>query len=81
MAMNYAEFKQSILRDKQKLEKGEPPKGVKTCAECNIPLMESVTGNRPLGDGRHLCSDDYFDLWGDYVDAHPIYSPRLSQRG
>jgi len=49
--------------------------GVQRCAVCKIPLQETVTGNRTVGDG-HVCSDCYFDTLSDEIDQHPILMPR-----
>jgi hypothetical protein len=77
MALTYAEFALIVQSDRDKVRRREPPDGVAKCPECAVPLMESVTGNRRLGDGRHVCSDCYFELWGNEIDDHPLLTPQL----
>lgn len=49
------------------------------CTECKIPLQESQTGCREMGDGTYRCSDCYFDAMEDLED-HPILPPRIRRR-
>ena len=48
---------------------------VSSCARCKTWLQESVTGCRSTAEG-HVCSDCYFDAWGDLVEEHAISSPK-----
>ncbi|MEI6987171.1 MAG: hypothetical protein WCK65_13680, partial [Rhodospirillaceae bacterium] len=77
MALNYQEFKQVVKSDREKLKNNVAPAGVAVCADCSIPLRETVTGNRRMGDGRHVCSDCYYKPWGDHIDNFPILTPWL----
>ena len=52
------------------------PVGIKGCDGCGIPLQESVTGNRRLKSGRFLCSDCYFEEFGDFLEKNPISAYR-----
>lgn len=81
MALTYSQFLQVLERDQEKLARGEAPDGVLTCPDCGVPLMESLTGNRPMGDGTHLCSDCYFERWGQEIDVYPISAPRRVRGG
>lgn len=72
MGMSPAEFRKALAHDVDALKGGQAPAGVFACADCKVPLQETVTGNRPCTDGRHLCSDCYFDGFGHELDAHPI---------
>jgi len=56
-------------------EKGARRPEVSSCAYCKTWLQESVTGSRPTADGN-VCSDCYFEAWGDLVEQHPISSPK-----
>ena len=47
-----------------------------TCAKCDTPLRESVTGCRKLSNGEFNCSDCYFEDFGDAIEAFPIVPPR-----
>lgn len=76
MALTYAEFHEIVQSDRNKIRRREVPEGVVGCADCGIPLMEAVTGNRRLGDGRHVCSDCYFERWGQEIDERPHMTPR-----
>jgi hypothetical protein len=49
------------------------------CSVCGVKLHESKTGMRRIA-GRCVCSDCYFNAFGDELDAHPIGIPR-SHRG
>lgn len=69
--MNIVEFRQALRRDREKIEKGEAPSGMTGCGRCRIPLQETLTGCREY-DGKHLCSDCYFDTLGDELEAYPI---------
>lgn len=44
------------------------------CARCNIELQETITGNRRVGNDR-VCSDCYFDDFGELIDERPIGVP------
>lgn len=77
MPLSLKQFFGAVERDKELLEAGKAPKGVHTCNSCGVPLQESVTGNRP----GELCSDCYFDKFGEELDAHPIGSLRVSRGG
>lgn len=78
MPMNISDFLAAVESDKQALISGDAPAGVTTCAHCNIPLQESVTGNRPFGD-EALCSDCYFDDFSEELDKHPISALRVAR--
>jgi hypothetical protein len=53
------------------------PKGVLECSSCAVPLQESITGCRRLGDGSHVCSDCYFRKLSDALEQYPILTPRV----
>lgn len=74
--MNISEFRQALKRDREKIEKGEPPSGLAGCGHCGVPLQETLTGCREY-DGKNLCSDCYFDALGDELEAHPIRAFRV----
>jgi len=66
------------LREREKA--GEPVFGdLHECAVCKIPLQESQTGCRKMGDGTFRCSDCYFDAV-DQLDDYPILPPRIRRR-
>jgi hypothetical protein len=77
MPLSPTQFLDAVARDRAALAAGQAPRGVFTCAECGIPLQETVTGNRPCGEGIHLCSDCYFDEFGRELDANPISAFRV----
>lgn len=52
---------------------------VHLCAVCNIPLQESQTGCRQMGDGTFRCSDCYFDA-AEALEDYPILPPRVRRR-
>jgi ribosomal protein L34E len=52
--------------------------GIQRCAICDVPLQETITGNRKIDEG-HVCSDCYFKLIGEELDEHPIAMPRTSR--
>ena len=75
MALTYAQFKKVLKEDEDKLRRGVAPEGTATCHICHVPLQEAVTGNRRIrdsGEYRHVCSDCYFEMWGNDTDKHPI---------
>lgn len=78
MALSYAEYAEIVRSDREMIRDLKAPEGVAECAHCRVPLMESVTGNRRLGDGAHVCSDCYFDRWGNEIDERPLLTPRLT---
>lgn len=49
------------------------------CAVCEIPLQESQTGCREMGDGTFRCSDCYFDAT-ERLEDFPILPPRIRRR-
>lgn len=83
MPLNFKEFLAAVeadasaLKDAAALKDGSAPPGVTICADCNIPLQESVTGHRERGDGSHVCSDCYFEAFGDELDRHPVRGARI----
>ena len=46
------------------------------CASCGIALQESITGCRGTYKG-YVCSDCYYDMMGEAVEAQPIGVPRM----
>lgn len=66
------------LKDEGKdpFEKASAAKTEK-CAQCGVALQEAVTGYRKVGKESY-CSDDYFDVLGQLVEAHPVGLPRKS---
>lgn len=46
------------------------------CASCGVELQESITGCRKTDKG-HVCSDCYYDMFGDLLEKHPIGVPRM----
>jgi hypothetical protein len=84
MALTYEQLQKSIARDRELLRMRKAPPGVSTCHSCKVPLRESVTGNRKMrvgGKTVHLCSDCFFDKWGDEIEKNPIAMPRRSRGG
>jgi hypothetical protein len=77
MALTVTEFRKILKTDQEKLSKREVPDGTIACDSCGVPLQESITGNRPLADGTHRCSDCYYDEMGKEIDDHPIFMPRI----
>ncbi|MGU3452420.1 hypothetical protein [Methylobacterium sp. 391_Methyba4] len=71
------QFRDAVARDQMALLNGTAPQGVFACSDCGIPLQETVTGNRPCGDGKHLCSDCFYEEFGREIDAHPIATLRV----
>ena len=51
---------------------------VQRCVKCGTALQETVTGNREIAGG-HVCSDCYFNLWGEELDKFPIGMPKSSR--
>jgi hypothetical protein len=47
------------------------------CTKCEVTLQEAITGYRKIGDAPY-CSDDYFEVLGEMVEAHPVGLPRSS---
>jgi hypothetical protein len=80
MTLTVREFRDILKSDQQKLSNRMLPAGTVACGCCGVPLQESITGNRPLADGTHRCSDCYFDELGAAIDAQPIFMPR-ARRG
>lgn len=76
MALTLAQFREVIRRDKAMLDKLQAPVGVEKCPHCGVPIMEATTGNRAFGE-ENVCSDCYFEKWGDEVEQHPIFTPRI----
>lgn len=74
MALTLQEFFEAVGKDEALLRAGRAPAGVAKCECCGVPLQESITGNR---DG--LCSDCYFEDFGEELDAHPISALRVSR--
>lgn len=60
--------------------KAQMPEKVFECNKCRTPIYESVTGCRRLGDGTYVCSDCYFEDFGDAIEAFPILPPRTRRR-
>jgi len=81
MALTLAKFLSVLKADQEKLATGNAIRGVPTCADCKIPLQESVTGIRRTSDGRFHCSDCYFRELGAGLEEHPISMPRRTRRG
>jgi len=64
------------LRNQIAARRTELP-GAQRCVLCSVQLQETVTGNRKTDEG-HVCSDCYFQAFGDELDHHPIFMPRIS---
>jgi hypothetical protein len=77
--MNYATFLAAVAADEAKIANGQTPNGMASCAQCNTPLQEAITGNRQLGDDTHVCSDCYFEKMSLHLDSHPIRALRGSR--
>lgn len=77
MPLTVDQFRTILKQDQDKLSKREAPLGTIVCNACGVPLQESITGNRPLEDGTHRCSDCYFDEMGAEIDDYPIFMPRV----
>lgn len=89
--MKPAEFLAAFREDMRRLEDGQSPAGVTTCAKCSIPLQEAITGNRNIRAEAigltvetdkqvHVCSDCYFQAFGELLDKHPISAYRPGRR-
>ena len=72
MALTLEELRVTIDQRRSAVE------NLQKCAICHTPLQETITGNR-LTDKGHVCSDCYFDLFGEELDKHPIYTHRKSR--
>jgi hypothetical protein len=46
-----------------------------SCACYKSRPQESVTVGWPTAEG-HVCSDCYFEIWGELVEEHSIPSPK-----
>lgn|SRR5579862_634324 len=82
MALTFEQFQAALEADRQKLRRKEAPAGVAACAICDVPLQESITGNRVIHCDEtieHVCSDCYFEKWGEEIDHHPIAMPRRTR--
>jgi hypothetical protein len=77
MALTVSEFRDLLKESRAQLSKRKAPEGTIECEACGIPLQESITGNRPMEDGTHRCSDCYFDEIGTEIDEYPIFMPRV----
>jgi predicted RNA-binding Zn-ribbon protein involved in translation (DUF1610 family) len=51
--------------------KAVPDVVVMECPVCNVPIQETLTGCRPMGE-QFYCSDCYFDKIGEWLDEHPL---------
>ncbi|WP_166145859.1 hypothetical protein [Methylosinus sp. RM1] len=83
MSLTIAQFKAAVAADRElltRINKGETAEGqtagLETCVSCGIPLQESITGNRHCAEG-FVCSDCYFDDFGEELDRHPIATLRV----
>jgi len=74
MAMKGADFLK--LTDKEILEIAQ----LKSCSRCNQPLQKTVTGCRKTGKG-YVCSDCYFEEFGNELEKHPLFVPRKRMGG
>lgn len=80
MALTFLQFREALKADQARLGQREKVDGLLTCAECQVPLQESVTGSRPVSDGSYFCSDCYFEAIGKEFDDHPVILPRATRR-
>ena len=64
------------LREKIADRRAHPD--VQRCVKCEVPLQETVTGNRKTDEG-HVCSDCYFRMLSDELEQHPVFVPRTSR--
>jgi hypothetical protein len=71
-AMKVSDFLAAVARDEKRLAEGKPAGSGLTCASCQVPLQESVTGMRQRRDGTCVCSDCYFDAISAAIDERPI---------
>lgn len=80
MALTLQKFREALRADQEMIKNGKAPAGLDKCGKCNVPLQESITGNRPVRVGKtlkHFCSDCYFEPVGREIDDYPIYMPRV----
>ncbi|MCW2244920.1 hypothetical protein M2352_000511 [Azospirillum fermentarium] len=74
--MNILQFREALAKDQKALNDKQPTPGVKGCGTCGVPLQESITGCRKCGD-KYVCSDCYFEAFGEVLEAHPIGAFRV----
>lgn len=70
--MNIDEFNAACARDQKLLEQGIAPVGVDSCSCCKKPIQTFLTGREHLGDGSVVCSECYFDKFGNFIEENPI---------
>jgi len=78
MPLTTAEFLAAVEQDQRLLRSNKAPSGVARCHDCGVPLQESITGNRQSGK-EPVCSDCYFEKFGEELDRHPIGMLRVSR--
>lgn len=64
---------QDLIAAPQRIAELRPP--VETCAYagCGTTLQETITGRHKTEAGV-FCSDHYYEILGDAIEAHPIVS-------
>ncbi len=71
MSLTIEEFRAALAADSRTLAAGKTPCGVHGCTCCKVPLQESSTGFRKLGD-ELVCSDCYYAKAGEIIASSPI---------
>ena len=72
MAMTLQQFLDKQKENPKLDEQGTP------CSKCGKKINYS-TGQERLGSGNLVCSDCYFEMWGDEIEKHPIISPGIKR--
>lgn len=68
--MNVKEFKEKMKDPAFRLA------GAPVCSKCGDVIDLQVNGVRKYGD-KDVCTDCWFDLFGDEIEKHPICMPRV----
>jgi len=70
MPMTFAVFREKMKDRKYVLA------GAKKCAKCDVELQETITGNRKSHLGN-VCSDCYYDIFGEEMEKNSLPMHRL----
>lgn len=62
---------QDLIAKPERISELRPP--VEKCSTCKVELQETITGKHHTEDGI-FCSDHYYQILGDVIEAHPIVS-------
>lgn len=64
------------LTDKEILEIAH----LQACGRCKQALRGAITGRRKIGN-EYVCSDCYFEEFGNELEKHPLFVPRKRMGG